>query len=377
MKPEGKQDHTSTYIRDYIPKAAPKSKPARPDYRPVATGRPFSGTTVHKQTYKTWEIPRVQSMKPESMRRSALSAFDHRSTFQHDYPGHYGNLARSKINPPEPALQRSIGPMEKDTTHRVDYTKKNAMPEKSAKPPEHIVHHADAFDHKTSHQHSYTWPDDFKPSESCKPNTQVFTSRQPFEDDTTHRLTYKSWELPSREAWQGNDEWKPSSIPFDHKTTFQHDYLAKTVPPAKSAKPDTVRLSPGSFNGNTTHNETYKQWQAAPRENYKPSGGYKPSSTKFNGQTTFQADFTKKHTERVEPCPPKEGGLRLVGPQEFTTNYTDDYAKKELHDCPAKYLSGEQGVTSSNGFQYALDRNGHQWFYKPNGVSEKVEIVAL
>lgn len=377
VKPYGEMSSSSTYKTDYLEKKAEKPKLAKPNYKPVATDCPFDGNTVNSETYKAWDIPRIESLHPtvQGIRKSS-GKFDHRTTVQHDFPGHFGKLARETVKPPDPSLRTGGGPMSDKTTHRLDFDKKNGAPEKSAKPQEQRIQSPGPFDHETTNQNAYTWPQGYA-AESCKPVLTALTSEKPFDGDTTHKTTYKKWDIPKIDAWKPQVAWKPNNQSFDNTTTFRHDFQGKQTQKSKSARPEIKRVSPGQFDGTTTHNETYKPWKCTQRDFSRPKAGYHPPSVPFDCQTTHMNDFRGEKAQKPMMCLPRESGIQISGGQEFSTNYGDDYKRKSLPPCPAKDL--QEQSASKSGYKFVRDTNGHQFFYPPNamGMGESIETVAL
>lgn len=372
VKPTGAFDGTSSYQYDYTEKTADKMPSARPPYQPALSDRPFSGTTVHKETYKPWDIPVMHGIRQQPAIRLPTGAFDHKTTFQKDYTGHPGHTGRQPIKPIEPTLSVGAGKFSDETTTRTDYTPKDALPEKSAKPMQHILHHTDPFDHKTTFQHNYPWPTG-RPADSCKPKEMTKRSSLPLDGMTTHNMTYKPWEIPKREGMKPKAGWLPPSDPFDCKTTFQHDYDGKLTSPAKSARPLYNRVEPGDFVDLTTHKDAFKPWETNARQSCKPKEVYLAHG-KFDGATTFKTDYKGNQGPRRSLCVPKGSGLNFNGPQDFSTMYRDTYLGERPPSCPAKYLEMRRNTASRNGYVYKMDTNGHQYF-KPPYVRESVEMI--
>lgn len=374
VKPNGTFDGTSSYQYNYTEKSAEKMKSARPAYQPATSDRPFSGTTVHKETYKPWEIPVMHGIRHQPAIRLPSGNFDHRTTFQNDFTGHPGHSGRQPIIPKEPTLSVGAGRFSDETTTRRDYTPKDARPEKSAKPPHYVLAHTDPFDHKTTFQHNFPWPDG-RPADSCKPQEMTRRSSLPLDGMTTHNMTYKPWEVAKREGWKPKSGWVPPTDPFDSKTTFQHDYAGKSASPAKSARPYYNRVEPGEFADRTTHKEAFKSWEVNARQSCKPKQVYSPHG-KFDGVTTFRTDFTGQQGNRRDMCVPKGSGLAFQGPQEFSTMYGNTYLGERPPSCPAKFLDLRKNTASRNGFVYKIDNNGHQ-FFKPPYVRESFERLPV
>lgn len=369
IRPDGQFEGTSSYQKDFFPKARQAVQSAKPQYnRPE--NKPFDSSTVHKETYQPWELPSHSYKVPKSAIRLPDARFEHKTTFQKDYQGHKGHTGRTQINPPEPTLTVGAGQMGEETTTRADYTKKDAKPEKSAKPP-HVISTRDVpFTSDTTVQNDYQWRDGL-PAESCRPVQTSSRSNQPLDAATTHNSTYKAWQVPRRTAWKPDSGWQAPKDSFDHKTTFQQDYMEKAVMPAKSARPDYNRPKPGDFDSMTTHKNEFKQWDTAPRRSYRPHTGMPGKKSKFDGKTTFQSDFKGFQNARPDLCIPKEGGVSLnVGDQDFGTSYADTFLGERPPSCPAKYLELRPNMRSQHGFTYQQDLNGHQYFQPPSGIPD-------
>ena len=378
IKPSGNMHTLSSYRTDYLEKKVQKPKLAKPVYKPVASGCPFDGSTVNNETYKAWDVPKIESVHPphKGIRKSSAK-FDHHTTVQHDYPGYYSNLGREAVRPPETSLTTGNGPMSNETTHRLDYDKKDGGPEKSAKPPERSIRNPGSFDHETTNQHAYPWPHG-QAADSCKPVQYALKSNQPFHGNTTHKEAFRRWDVPRMEACKPQVVWQAPNQSFTDMTTFRHDFQGRQVAKAKSSRPEYARLSPGEFHDSTTHNETYRPWKYSQRESNRPKGGYQPPVAPFDGQTIHKSDFRGEKAQRPEICIPKENGIGVTGGQDYTTTYGKNYERKALPACPARDLQGSNPV-SGNGYRFARDTNGHQYFYPPNamGMGEQIETVAL
>uniref|UniRef100_A0A7M5VH11 Uncharacterized protein n=1 Tax=Clytia hemisphaerica TaxID=252671 RepID=A0A7M5VH11_9CNID len=282
VKPGGNFDGTSSYQHDYTEKSAEKMKSARPPYQPATSDRPFSGTTVHQETYKPWEVPFTQGIRHQSAIKLPSGKFDHKTTFQKDFTGYPGHAGRQPIIPKGPTLSMGAGKFSDETTTRRDYTPKDARPEKSARPPQYVLHNTDPFDHKTTFQHNFPWPKGH-PAESCKPQQMVRRSSMPLDGLTTHNMTYKPWEVAKTKGWKPKSGWVPPQDPFDAKTTFQHDYDGKSSSPARSMRPYYNRMEPGEFADRTTHKDAFKPWEVNARQSCKPKEAYSP-----HGRTIIQ-----------------------------------------------------------------------------------------
>ena len=369
MKIPGDFEGLSSYQHDYFEKFPEKNKSCKPQYNYIKHSEPFNSTTVNKETYKAWDPQTNAAFRPLQSIKLSTSKFNHKTTFQHDFPAHIGHLGRDPLKIPESALTLPTGKFSNETTTRVDYSLKDAQPEKLAKPPQHIVQHNEPFDHQTTSQYSFKWLDG-KPALTCRPNQMTHLPRDPLDTETTNNMTYKPWNVQRRNKWIPQVGWVAPCDPFNHKTTFQHDYTKKHVNPTKSTRPNYTHLKPGSFDGSTTHKDAFKPWPTNPRESIRPVEGYKGLPGKFDGRTTFQTDFIGLKADRRNLCMPKGDNISFTGPQEFSTMYKDTYRGEALTPCPAKYLEPNKNTPSINGYIYTAEKNGHQFFKAPDVLAD-------
>lgn len=366
QRPDGIFNGTSSYQHDFFPKQAQKTQSAKPEYNKAVFDKPFDGLTVNQETYKVWDLPSHEFKAPKPAISLPKGSFNHKTTFQTDYHGHNGITGRETINPPGPSLSVGSGKIANQTTTKSDYGRKYTRPVKSAKPQYSKIQHEIPFDNNTTAKNAFKWPAG-RPASSCKPEECTKVSREALETRTTHNLTYKQWNNVARtQTIRPGGGWTAPSDTFDHKTTVQHDYDAKSGAPAKSARPDYKRPKPGDFDSMTTHMDAFKVWQAKPRESFRPIGGYKGPTANFDSKTTFQTDFVghKNSDTRPDLCIPKEGGVSFSGNQEFNTMYKTTFLGTMPPRCPATKLQGEPG-TASGGFSYEADKNGHQFYAGP------------
>lgn len=370
-KPAGKVDGESTYRHDYPGKMVPPAASAKPAVTFVAHGRPFDNTTDYQDTYKEWDLKSAyrNTLKPDHKPVGLSGKMDGKTTFQTDYPGYY-LPRRTIIRPPGSGIKVPSAPMEKDTTTRLDYTKKDIEPRKPAKPMERPWT-SGTFNGITTFQHDYEYRGG-KPPDSFKPKEEMMKSG-PFEGDTSYGTAYKKWEIPKRQA-RGKEMYNPPAARMDGITTFQHDYPDHgEIAPALSAKPIAQTVASGQpFDDKTTHREAYKAWDVGPVDRAGQTDTYLPPTTKFEGESTTHADYKGKYAPRALPVR-QVVPSRSEGDMYLDTTYRDTFKGERPMSCPAKGIR-QWAPSPQNGYLYSHDWRGHSYF---NPMASSVQIQEL
>lgn len=372
VKPQGQMAGQSSYKHDYPGTVVPPATSAKPVVSFHAHETPFDSSTVHQDTYRPWDLRlcKTDSMKPDATPAARNGKMDGRSIFQTDYPGYYVGR-RPQIRPPDTEIRVNKGPMEKDTTTRLDYTRKEVKPAESAKPSEKRPSTQQPFRGNT------TFMDDFayrggRPAPSFKPVQDIVQSNKPFEGDTTTGVTYRRWDIPKREV-RLKEAYRPPSARFATNTTFQHDYPRWDVPPAESAKPPVVSFASGKpFDDSTTHKNAFKAWELQPAQKSGRPDEYRPPSGKFQGESTMRSHYRGQY---VPPAKPARHDVHrpLSGDMIMNTTYKETYTGERPLSCPAQGIQQWQ-PGPQKGYFYSYDNRGHS-YYLP--VSETVQPLSL
>ncbi|XP_015777377.1 PREDICTED: stabilizer of axonemal microtubules 2-like isoform X1 [Acropora digitifera] len=374
VKPQGQVNGESTYKHDYPGTVVPPATSAKPVVSFQTNDTPLESSTVHQDTYRPWNLKlcKTGSMKPDSTPATRSGKMDGKSIFQTDFPGYFVGR-RPQIRPPDSELRinQGLGPMEQETTTRLDYTKKVTLPAESAKPVEKRPATQQPFRGNT------TFMDDFafrggRPASSFKPTQDITLSNKPFDGDTTTGLTYQRWTIPKREV-RLKELYRPPSAKFATNTTFHHDFPQWNVPPAESAKPPVASFASGKpFDDSTTHKEAFKAWEMQPTRKSNQTDEYRPPSGKFCGESTMRSHYRGQY---VPPATPARHDVHcsISGDMMMNTTYKDTYTGDRPQSCPAQGIQQYQ-PGPQKGYFYTHENQGHS-FYLP--VSETVQPLSL
>ena len=159
-------------------------------------GGRFLDETTNQRDFPPKEGGPEKSAKPVHHVLKSSEPFDHKTTFQQNFPQWTeGNQpSRQSIVPKETPLFGG-GKFLNETTNQRDFPHKEGGPEKSAKPVHHVLKSDDPFDHKTTFQQNFPWWTDGKQAKICRPKEAPQQVDQPFEGVTTHNMMYKAWDV--------------------------------------------------------------------------------------------------------------------------------------------------------------------------------------
>ena len=373
IKPLGNMAQESSYKHDYPGAVVPPATSAKPLATFQAYTTPFDDSTVHQDTYRPWDLTacKMETMKPDATPAVREGKMDGRTIFQTDYPGyHLGR--RPPIKPRHSELGPNRGSMEKDTTTRLDYTKKTVLPAESAKPVEKRPSTAQPFKANTTFQDDFTYRGGRPPS-SFKPKRDVVQSNAPFHGDTTTGVTYRPWDIAKRQQ-RTKELYRPPIVKFAASTTFQHDYPKWDVTPAESAKPPMAPFASGKpFTDSTTHKDAFKAWgNLQPEQRSGRGDEYRPPTGKFQGESTMRSHYRGQY---VPPAKPARHDVHrsLSGDMTMNTTYNDTFTGERPTSCPAQGIRQWQKGTQK-GYCYTHDSRGHS-FYLP--ISETVQPLTM
>ncbi|KAK3697018.1 hypothetical protein QZH41_002917 [Actinostola sp. cb2023] len=325
VRPDGRVEDESTYRHDYPGRIMAPAVSAKPPVNYQASTRPFGGTTVHQDTFKQWDLGdcKVKSMKPLASTMGNNGRMDGRTIQQTDFPGHYV-ARRPAIRPLNSEFRTPHGPMESDTTTRLDYKAKQAVPACSAKPIERRPTTGPPFDGMTTFQHDYQMKRGL-PAASFKPVQEAIQSNAPFQDETTTGFSYRKWDIPKRQPKE-KEMYRPPSGKFKDDTTFKHDYPQWNVGPAVSAKPPLQSFACNQpFQDRTTHGDTYRAWDFQPVPKSTKTDGYRPPSGRFEGESTMQSHYRGQLGVPAKPIRHETNRPLSASPMDLNTTYGDTF----------------------------------------------------
>ncbi|KAL3866064.1 hypothetical protein ACJMK2_043405 [Sinanodonta woodiana] len=237
---------------------------------------------------------------------------------------------RYSCKPAETAWQSDV-PLDDKTRYREDYIK-HPLQEK-------YYHEKEKFKPSTVPMESQTtFKNDYKDS-------QAFQSNEPFDDDTTHRIDYRKWQVEKPHVHAPEQYTKPLGE-MEHVTSYKQEYTPKHTSPVKAIRHDGMPLAPGKFEGEPTYKADYRKWDLGVRPGpYGEKAAWHPPEAPFMDETTMKHDYTNHPMAARESFRPLENTLKSDVPFDDKTRYREDYIKHPLQE---KYFHEKEQYKPSN-----------------------------
>ncbi|XP_077865250.1 stabilizer of axonemal microtubules 2-like [Saccoglossus kowalevskii] len=359
----GNMDLLTSYTKDYPEKRGDRAKSLKHFQTRKVPLDPFEADPTYKTDYRKWDLPARDLAKGSHVYRPPTAPFEGQSTFQRDFQPKQIPMTQSMK--PHELAQQSDTPFDDRTSHRLAYIP-HPQQARYVRTPDRYKLNPNRFDGLTTHKRDFTEKQAPKP-DSFKPSQNPMHSDQPFDDATTFKRDYKPHEV-SAPYVHVPDEWSRPKGEIDTLTTFRRDYPAHQVHPARAAKPPARgKVDAGPFDDRTNYKTDFRPWDARPEMRGDPSRRpYEHPSVPFEGMSNYQAHYIPKATRPMRSFAPDRGAQISNTPFDDRTMYNSEYVPRESEPCPA-------GNLSQSGFKFKeYDARGHQ-LYDKNGNSNYVE----
>ncbi|PAA70345.1 hypothetical protein BOX15_Mlig005683g1 [Macrostomum lignano] len=361
----GTIDATTVYQREYTEKRGERAAAVKREPRRANAGE-FQGEPTYARDYRKWELPeRFSGQGRPSQWEPSRESFGGVPTYQTDFVAHSDARPPASCKPAE-AAKTSQSPLEDVTDYRQSYVP-HQLERRRAKEVQDRQKPAVPFEGVTTFARDYT-PKAGGSRTLVKPSAQAYASNAPFEEDTTHKLDYKAWEL-SRPFVHKNEPYAPPEGAIEGTTSYVRDYPAH---PARE-KVGYLKREPrgrpsGPFEGSTVYKENYRQWELSGRVQAGPNRQYQPNQAPFEGQSTTAAHFVPHQLEAKRNFKPASDAAKNDEPFDGTTLYRTEFVPKQPEPCPAMQLLAGVGESTAGYKFQGHDEKGHQ-IYAPRGAS--------
>jgi hypothetical protein len=158
----------------------------------------------------------------------------------------HNQAPRSAIKPDNTTLV-SAEPFNDRTGYREDYIKHD-LPSKYARPKDEYKPNSAPLDSLTTNRRDYT-AKDAERMKSFKPEGAGYRSDAPFDDNTTHKVDFKKWDVPAPTERKEN-EWRPPQGDMDLNTNYNTEFTPKPIQTVKAIRPQTRQQINSKFEGN-------------------------------------------------------------------------------------------------------------------------------
>jgi len=347
-------DTTTSYAKEYTPKQAEKVQAIKHDgmRREPAD---FEGNPTYKTDYRPWDLSRTQPIKHDTGYQPSEAPFNGSTTYYNDFKKHGGQPAKA-IRPDQSAFQ-SQDPFDDRTGYREDYIK-HALPEKQARQRDEYTPNKIPLDGLTTMRRDFT-PKDAEKQRSFKPEGTGYRSDAPFDDDTTHKVDFKKWDVQPHMGKQ-NAEWQRPMGEMDLNTNYNNEFTPKPSQRVQAIRPSSRRLIDAKFEGDTTYGQDFRKWPGEKRDLIRNPNEYQPSNAPFDGLSTYKGHYIPHEGTKTGSFKPDGLAYRSDAPFDGNTLYRSEFTQKEIEPCPAALVDTHR----SSFVFHSTDDQGHK-FYQP------------
>ncbi|CAF0990154.1 unnamed protein product [Rotaria sordida] len=352
--PHGEFDSLTSYNKEYTPKDGERARPIRHDAQRKISA-PFEGDPTYRTDYRKWETGRTEPIRHDAGYVPPSDPFRGESTYTTDYLKHQGAM-RQPIRPDQSVLQ-SKDPFDDRTGYRTDYIS-HPQQERFQRAKEQYIPNQVALDSLTTHRRDFT-PKDADRTRSMKPDLQGFRSNAPFDDATTNKTDYKPWEVQPIQTHRP-DQYRANPGEMDLNTMYNSEFTPKPLSKVTAMRPVERHGTDAKFDGNTTYLGDYRKWPGERPPAIRSQAGYEPPSMPFEGLSTYKGHYIPHDAGPQRSFKPDSTAYRSTVPFDDATMYRTEYTPKEIQPCPATFLD-----TPRSGFVlHHVEPTGHK-FYQP------------
>ena len=109
----------------------------------------------------------------------------------------------------------------------------------------------------------------------------------PFDDATTNKTDYKSWEVQPLQTHRP-DEYRANPGEMDLNTMYNSEFTPKPITKVTAMRPTERHGVDAKFDGSTTYLGDYRQWPGGRPPALRSQSGYEPPTMPFEGLSTYK-----------------------------------------------------------------------------------------
>ncbi len=300
-----------------------KTNPIKHDAGYVPSSDPFGGDSTYVNDFKRHNQAPRSAIKPDNRALHSDQPFDDRTGYRDDYIKH--NLP-SKYNRPKDEYQPNKVPLDSLTTNRRDYTGKEG-----------------------------------EKMRSFKPDGTGYRSDAPFNDDTTHKVDFKKWDV-QHNLFKKDNEWRPPMGEMDLSTNYNTEFTPKPTQRVQAVRPASRKKIDAKFEGDTTYHQDFRKWPGDKRNPIRSGNEYQAPNAPFEGLSTYKGHYMPHQANPAQSFKPDGNAYRSDAPFDGNTLYRTEYTQKELEPCPAALLD----TPRANFVFQTDDEKGHKYYVPSN-----------
>ncbi|CAM1331508.1 Uncharacterised protein g10593 [Pycnogonum litorale] len=324
-----------TNEREVADKLFERAQPLRRSREHEWETGPMETDTSNKLDYKHWkEHQRPIQQKPRDEIEVDKGAFIDETTNNIEFTDKL--IVRPKPTRRSSEHQWETGPMETDTSNKVDYRQPEQQSKpKQEKPKDEIGIKEGKFDHETTNKTEFTDKVIERRQPIRRSNQHQWETGQ-METDTSNKADYKQWEQQSNPKQEKPRDELEIEGKFDHQTTNKTEFTDKLIERRKPIRRSSEhQWETGPMESDTSNKADYRQpeQQSKPRQQ-KPKDELDIKEGTFDHETTNKTEFTDKLIERRKPIRRSSEHQWETGPMESNTSNKADYRQPEQQSKP-------------------------------------------
>ena len=361
-RPEGTVDGTSEYKKQYLGKWGVRARMIRPsEVKPDDKGI-FDHKSTQASDFVSLPLPPKVFHGVKHAYEPPKELFEGKSTIKSDFVD-FGPVGLTPSLKPQQIAKVSSEPFHATSCYKTSFTPQK-IPKRYEKPKEVYVPTEGEFDGMTTVKSDFPAHMGVQPVDILRPPQKPIASDFPFEGNTESRLSYRTWELPSRHSRPAT-LYAPPTERFATQTTFKDDYPDYGwVEPAKILKPpQRTRDQAATLESLTTQKNDFKTWNDVERPTViQREKKYEAPTETFDAVSTFTAHYKGDFAARAPSAKPSEAPYTRSSAMERSTEYRDSFSPSGHRPCPALYLSESGKSPAEYTFSHQDAESGHKFF---------------
>ena len=372
-QPEGNVDSTTEYKVQFLGKWADPRRIIRPSMAKRDDSTAFDHKSTQARDFVKVPIPQREIHGPKYIYEPTKDPFDASSTVKADFVD-FGRVELTSSLKPRQEAKITAEPFDSKSCYRTTFTVP-AMPVRFQRAKEVFTPSPNKLDSMTTFKANYPGHTGIKPAGCLKPPQKSLETDVRFDGNTVSRLSYRSWDLPTKFT-RPPTVFVPPTEKLLTRSTFREDFPDYgPIAPPKSLRPPANRPdNVPPLESLTTKSIDYKVWKDAERPSaIRREKKYEPPSEQFDAVSTFQSHFKGEFGSRALTARPPETKVNTRdNKMESDTMYKDSYSRGSYKACPASRLNAPVSPANSGyRFSFSDGETGHKYFSpleKPEGV---------
>ncbi|XP_005089959.1 uncharacterized protein LOC101853423 [Aplysia californica] len=241
------KEHGLTPRKNFKPKG---------DY--LKSDAPFDDSTDYRDRFTQHQLPPRHVMQREE-HKPPSAPFDSRTTAHDSYLGAY-QAKRESFRPDREVVQSNV-PFQSDTTFGASFKPYETQQRHRHKPAEYVKPEGN-MDLTTINRETYKEVRGERPAMRKLGDSSLLSHAGKFEDRTSYGSEFVPKSNENRKLLKPDNQYIPSSVPFDDHTTYRTSHVGYVAPKERSRRPDALSDVLGQRDGANPFHIKQKDWRS-------------------------------------------------------------------------------------------------------------------